>query len=273
MNLAVVNKCIGSIKQHPDEASENADEVLFGMNVTILKELSGDWYYIRTHYNYEGYIKGSSLIINDETAERWGKEKNSVVMNNFADVLNEPEASGYEIATMTRGANIISLNEVSKNEKFVKVQIPDGRYGWMRKNFLNALKTTYNLEDEDKLREELVNNALRYIGTQYRWGGKTPMGIDCSGLCSMSYMLSGILIYRDADIKEEFPVKEIMRDTLKKGDLIFFPGHVAMYIGNDKYVHSSTSNDIVAINSFDKSCHDYNKYLDEADKRFGSIFN
>lgn len=98
------------------------------------------------------------------------------------------------------------------------------------------------------------------------------MGIDCSGLCSMSYMVNGILIYRDANIKEGFPIKEITRDKLKKGDLIFFPGHVAMYLGNEEYVHSATSNDVVSINSFDKNADNYYEYLDKCDKRFGSIF-
>ena len=272
MRYAVVNSTIGFIKSKPDKFSENADEVLFGMNVEILEALENDWYYIRTHYNYDGYIDGSSLLIDDNKAKEYESEKNKVVLNSFADVLDKPEASGCQIATMTRGAHSVCLKEVSENNRFVKVKIPDGRIGWTRKEFLCDLKTDYDVKDEENLRENLVRSALSYIGTQYRWGGKTPMGIDCSGLCSMSYMVNGILIYRDADIKEGFPIKEITRDKLKKGDLIFFPGHVAMYLGNEEYVHSATSNDVVSINSFDKNAENYYEYLDKCDKRFGSIF-
>ncbi len=272
MKYAVVNNTIGFIKSKPDKFSENADEVLFGMNVEILETLENNWYYIRTHYNYEGYIDGNSLLIDDNKARQYEGEKNTVVVNNFADVLDKPEASGYQIATMTRGAHLVCLKEVSENNRFVKVKIPDGRTGWTRKDFLCDLKTDYDINDEENLRENLVKSALSYIGTQYRWGGKTPEGIDCSGLCSMSYMLNGILIYRDADIKGGFPIKEITFDKLKKGDLIFFPGHVAMYLGNEEYVHSATSNNVVAINSFDKKADNYYDYLDKADKRFGSIF-
>lgn len=272
MKYAVINKSIGAIKSQPKELSENADEVLFGMNVEIIKELEDNWFYIKTHYDYEGYINGENLLIDDKIAKNWEEEKNSIVINNFADVLNKPEASGYVIVAMTRGANIISTNEVSENGRFVKVKIPNGEYGWVRKNFIADLKTNYDINNEELLRDNLVKSALSYIGTQYRWGGKTPQGIDCSGLCSMSYMLNGIIIYRDADIKEGFPVKEITKDKLKKGDLIFFPGHVAMYLGNEKYIHCSTSNDVVMINSFNKSDCEYYEYLDKASKKFGSIF-
>ena len=48
----------------------------------------------------------------------------------------------------------------------------------------------------------------------------------------MAYMLNGIIIYRDAKIIEGFPMHAIDISEMKPGDLIFFPGHVAMYIGN-----------------------------------------
>lgn len=272
MKYAVVNKTIGILKSEPREDSESTDEVLFGMNVEILKELSNSWFYIRTHYNYEGYINGGNLLINDENSITWDKEKNTVVINSFADVLDTPEASGYQIATLTRGSNLISIDVISENNRFIKVKLPDSKTGWIRRRFISKLIKNYNVRDEEKLRENLAEAALGYLGTQYRWGGKTPCGIDCSGLCSMAYMLNGILIYRDAQIKEGFPINEISVYKLKKGDLIFFPGHVAMYLGNGDYVHSATSNDIVKINSFNEKADNYNEYLAKSPKRFGSIF-
>jgi hypothetical protein len=270
MKYAVVNQTIGLLKNQPKEDSENADEVLFGMNVEILNEAPNNWFYIRTHYNYEGYVNGNDLIINDKISKRWEKEKNTVVINSFADILNKPEGSGYQIATLTRGANLISTNEIFK--RFIKVKLPDFKTGWIRKSFISGLKQSYDIKDEKNLRENLEKAALSYLGTQYRWGGKTPCGIDCSGLCSMAYMLNGIIIYRDSKIKEGFPIKEISFNKLKKGDLIYFPGHVAMYLGNGDYIHSATSNDFVKVNSFNENADNYNEYLAKSSKVFGSIF-
>lgn len=272
MKYAVVNKMIGALKSEPREDSENADEALFGMNVEIIKEAPNNWFYVRTHYKYEGYIDGEELIIDDEISKKWERYKNAVVISSFADVLNKPEASGYQIASITRGGNLILTKEISENKKFAKVKLPDSKTGWIRRSFISNLKQGYSLEDEKILRENLARAALSYLWTQYRWGGKTPLGIDCSGLCSMAYMLNGILIYRDAEIKEGFPIKEITYDKVKKGDLIFFPGHVAMYLENGNYIHSSTSNDVVKINSFNENDDNYNEYLKKSPKKFGSIF-
>ena len=88
----------------------------------------------------------------------------------------------------------------------------------------------------------------------------------------MAYMLNGILIYRDAEIKEGFPIREITFNKLKKGDLIFFPGHVAMYLDDGNYVHASTSNDVVKVDSFNEKAHNYNEKLGKSSKRYGSMF-
>lgn len=75
---------------------------------------------------------------------------------------------------------------------------------------------------EEAFRESIVQTAYSYLGTQYRWGGKTACGIDCSGLAFMSYFRNGILIWRDAAIKEGYPVHEIPIEQAKPGDLLFF---------------------------------------------------
>ncbi len=268
----IVNVIIGHIQNSPDETSLNSDEVLYGMKVNILKTIDENWYYIRTHYNYEGYIKKNELIVNESEVKDYEKSKKALCMAAFADVLNRPDYNGKQIITLTRGAKVAMAEEKEENNQFVKVKLADKRTGYVRKEFLIDKKEDYKSIEENILRRNIANAALSYIGTQYRWGGKSPMGIDCSGLCSMAYMLNNILIYRDAVIKEGFPVKEISFQKVKMGDLLFFKGHVAMYLGNQQYIHSSTTNNGVKINSFNKCHYNYFKKLDNKLLAAGSIF-
>ena len=115
---------------------------------------------------------------------------------------------------------------------------------------------------------------MLYQGTHYRWGGKSPLGIDCSGLASMAYMLCGILIYRDANIVEGFPIREIDRARMKPGDLLFFPGHVAMYMGDGRYCHSTgrSGDDGFTINSLDPDAADFRPDLAAKLSAVGSYF-
>lgn len=129
-------------------------------------------------------------------------------------------------------------------------------------------------ELEQQFREQVAETALSYLGVQYRWGGKSTAGIDCSGLTSTSYMLNGVLTYRDAQIQEGFPVHEISPEQIKKGDLLYFPGHIALYLGDGRYVHSTgqIGSGGVVINSLNPQDEDYREDLVQCLKAVGSIF-
>jgi cell wall-associated NlpC family hydrolase len=119
------------------------------------------------------------------------------------------------------------------------VYLPDGREGYIPGNYVQAPPIPWREQKEENFREGVVQSALLYLGTQYRWGGKTSVGIDCSGLASVAYMLNGALIYRDAKIMPGFDIHEIPRENLKKGDLLFYKGHVTLYVGDKRFIHST----------------------------------
>lgn len=126
-------------------------------------------------------------------------------------------------------------------------------------------------KEEEAARESILKTAFSYLNTQYRWGGKSPMGIDCSGLVSMAYMLNGIIIYRDANLKEEY-MKSISIEQIKPADAMFFPGHVAMYIGEGKFIHSTGSSGKVLINSINPKDEDYRQNLHKSLYAVGTVF-
>ena len=170
------------------------------------------------------------------------------VCQNIADVLEAERVQARRITTLYAGSLIWAEKDSAAGDSSAadcllqpgwrRVFLPDGmgglRKGYMRSRFLEPCQGQERWRKwalqrpEETFRESIVQTAYSYLGTQYRWGGKTACGIDCSGLAFMSYFRNGILIWRDAAIKEGYPVHEIPIEQAKPGDLLFFPGHVAI---------------------------------------------
>ncbi len=270
---AIVNKTTCALLSVPSRESTLVDEVLYGMVVDILEGPAPGWYRVRTHYRYEGFAVAEDLIIGDEAAEKWAcLPKKTVYHKNTCDVLAAPKVQGYFMQSVPRGGRVSPLGEPEKG--WQKVLLADGREGFMPAAILAQHHTAPCSEKEHELRQALVDAALLYQGTHYRWGGKSPLGMDCSGLVSMAYMLCGILIYRDADIREGFPIHKIPLENIRAGDLLFFPGHVAMYIGNGRYCHCTgrDGDNGFALNSLNPKHPDFRADLRQQITQVGSYF-
>ncbi|ABR48227.1 NLP/P60 protein [Alkaliphilus metalliredigens QYMF] len=270
--LALVKSTTAPIQLKPAPDSEMADEAIAGMVVSRLKDSGGGWHLIRTDYGYEGYLHQRHMIMDEERAAYWKERAQDVIIKASADVLAGPRYQYHVKQTLVRGSRIILTGRES--EEWTEVERPGGDKGWIRKDF--AQPYLYPTNDpsngeEQLLRKKLVQTALSYQGSQYRWGGRTPIGLDCSGLTSISYLLNGLLIYRDAVLKETF-LNPISLEEIKPADLIYFPGHIAMYIGGDKYIHSRASANGVIINSLNPEHGDYDGPLKESITGVGTIF-
>ena len=100
-------------------------------------------------------------------------------------------------------------------------------------------------------REAIVQTAYQFLHAPYLWGGKTPLGIDCSGLTQMVYKIHGIPLKRDA-YQQAKQGKEIILTCAKKGDLAFFGEnkitHVGIIINKNEIIHAFGSVRIDKIN-------------------------
>ncbi|MEQ6353887.1 SH3 domain-containing C40 family peptidase [Lysinibacillus sp. M3] len=268
---AIVKSMIANLHAKADEASELVDEVLYGMTVEIMEDIDENWARIQTGYRYEGYCQKAKLIVDKTKTDTWRQEANHFINQSFADVLQQPRIQSAKMITLVKGSIICSITIDKLDPEWAAVQLVSGETGYVRRQWLQE-QIPENSLTEQQIRENVVQTALSYLAAPYRWGGKSPLGIDCSGLCSMAYMLNGVYIYRDAKIVEGFPIKEISLGNIQKGDLIYFPGHIALYIGELLYVHSSLGGNEVNINSLDEQHQHYRKDLANSVTAVGSLF-
>jgi len=95
-----------------------------------------------------------------------------------------------------------------------------------------------------------ASDALKFLGTPYRWGGAAPGGFDCSGLAAYVYGKEGISVpHFTGAIWSKFP--KVPQGDLQAGDLVFFNGggHVGIYLGGGQFVHAPHTGDVVKVSS------------------------
>ena len=269
---AVVNDPVCPLLGAPTYRTSLSDEALLGFPVEILEEAAPGWVRLRTHYRYEGFAPARALAAG-EAAARWAELPKLRVCRAIADVLSQPRVQGWNVTTLPRGAVVAPLGEPD-GDGWQKITLPDGREGYIKCSFLGQYYEYAPDLPAGTLRRRIADAALSYLGVQYRWGGKSPLGIDCSGLTSMAYLLNGILIFRDARIEPGFPIHEIPAARMDVADLLYFPGHVALYLGEGKYVHATarTGSDGVVVNSLRPEDPDYRADLPGQLLAVGSYF-
>lgn len=280
---ALINKTVVTLYKEPHfdllvgrpVSSTIQDEGLYGMPVEIIELCPNEWVKVRTHYRYEGYVPlGDLWLITENEKRRRTSHHLRVISHSYVDVLSLPKVQGVRLQTLTRGAIVILVEEAKEEGGWAKIRLNHGAEGYVKAGFLAKYYDKPSSQEEAELRKNIVNTALSYMGTQYRWGGKSTLGIDCSGLCSMAYLLNGIIIYRDAKMKAGFPVHEIDFKDKKPGDLIYYKGHMTLYIGDELYIHATAKNgsDGVVINSLNPQKPNYREDLAKEILAVGSIF-
>jgi len=115
---------------------------------------------------------------------------------------------------------------------------------------------TKHLVSLDDVEADWVRTAEAFLGTPYLWGGRTSLGLDCSALVQLAAQTGGHVLPRDSDMQEAEAGVEIPADDVgafRRGDLLFWKGHVGIVAGPNKLLHANGHTMSVAYEELDRA--------------------
>ena len=262
----IINLSVANIRSEPRHPAELATQAMLGTCVNVLKEKNG-WYLIQTPDKYISWVDDDGIaLVTKEELIVWKNAEKVIVTNDFSSVYYSADDKSAKLSDVVKG-NILKL--LNSRSGFSNIEFPDGRIGFIKSSEVKIYKNWS--EGTVASKENILSSAQEFMGLPYLWGGTSIKGVDCSGFTKTVYFLNGVILPRDAS--QQVNVGELVEtndsfENLVPGDLLFFGTkgnenkkeritHVAIYIGEGQYIHSSGR---VRINSFNKESIDFNKY-------------
>ncbi len=249
MELAVVKSTAAPLYAEKGARAPLAGELLYGMTAELL-ENAGDWLRLRAGRQGEGWAPARHFAQDAAFAREWEAYGKMAARAPFVDVMEAPDEAAACLATLPRGGLLHPLG-AEDDEGWLPVGLAGGGSGYVKSAKLMPQLSRWQAQDEKSLREALAATAMSYLGSQYRLGGSTPAGIDSGGLVFMAYRLNGAAVPRAAKPEEGYDTHAVEPSAMGMGDLLYFGGHAALYLGDGMYIHSTPrpGSDGVVLNS------------------------
>ncbi len=202
------------IRCSPDDMAEASSQLLRGEIFAVL-DISGDWAWgYSGHDHYVGYVRRDALGL--------AAPASHVVIAREAPIFAAADIKSAVRDTLTLGARVSGIVD----DGFLR--IADG-YLHLR-----------HVRDADHISSDPVSVAEQFLGAPYLWGGRGAGGIDCSGLVQLALGMAGIACPRDTDLQRMALGEDIGEgEALRRGDLVFFPGHVGLMTDSSNMIHAN----------------------------------
>ena len=200
-----------NIYKLPNKRSEVTSQILYGEKFKILSKRKG-WIKIKSLYDrYVGFIKDKNYVSKLKISHK--------VSNIEANIFKNPNTKTDR--TLYFGSKLSVLEKRNGFARFEKNQ-------WVKS------KDIKKITHKERNFVKILNLFLK---TKYVWGGKTNKGIDCSALLQIFFYYNNLFYPRDTKNQIRYSIKKISK-KFKKGDIIFWKGHVAICINSKQLIHA-----------------------------------
>jgi cell wall-associated NlpC family hydrolase len=219
------------LRCEPTATSRMGSELLFGETVSIFETRDG-WSWVQSQEDgYVGYVRADFLGEAGEAATHWISALRSFI-------FSKPDIKSPVLEVLSMNSPI---RVTARKERFVAVE--GGGYVWAD-----------HIADLHDYEEDHAAVALRFLGTPYLWGGRSSIGLDCSGLVQMALARCGKEAPRDSDMQSRQVGENVPfggdGSVLRHGDLVFWDGHVGFWLDGGDFVHANATDMMVTRGPF-----------------------
>ena len=240
------------VRAEANTSSEVITKLAHGTQVEVLTAVDNGWYQI-SHEGLTGYVSGEFLSVAEAEAAALPVEAEPIYVRITEGPLNVrsgPSTDEDKVGKLATGRVVEVISQL------------DGWYE-IESGYISAEYTVVvdaAAAAQSGKGQEIADYALQFVGCRYVYGGSSPKGFDCSGFTSYVYRQFGYSLNRTASSQLDNGTP-VAKEELQPGDLVIFKkggsskpaSHVGLYIGNNQFVHASTSRVGVIVSGMDEA--------------------
>ena len=205
-------KPLSNIYKKPNAFSEVTSQILYGEKFKIISK-NKSWIKIKTLFdNYTGYIKNKYYTKDHQPTHK--------IFTLKANIYNKQKNKTKNFLPFASRISIIN-----ENKKFIEFE----KNKWIKK---------VNIKKINHIEKDYLKVLKMFLKIKYLWGGKTYRGIDCSAILQLFFYYNNKFYPRDTKDQIKYSAKKNKSKVFKKGDIIFWKGHVAVCINAQKLIHA-----------------------------------